>query len=150
MDGFARHLISLTIGGTVLTDSMLERAAVKIEKAAKEKIGDYQPEAGPFASWAGLAESTKEDRERKGFSPDEPLLRTGALRDSIEHRIGFQEAHVGSDSPVAEYQELGTNKIPPRSFLGGALFEQAPKIVEQLGVAMEMYLAGRGIRINIE
>ena len=142
---FAEHLVKLSVGGAVLTDHMLEYAAEKIEKAAKDKIGEYQPQAGPFGAWAQLASSTMDDRERKGFPEDEPLLRTGELRDSIEHNIGFQEAHIGSNSPIAEYQELGTDKIPPRSFLGGAAFEEAPKIVEMLGVEMKTYLVGEAV-----
>ena len=65
----------------------LEKAAVVVEKRAKEKIGEYQDQAGPFAGWADLADSTKADRIRQGYSEDEPGLRSGEMRDSIEHVV---------------------------------------------------------------
>jgi HK97 gp10 family phage protein len=155
---FAAHLVKLSIAGTILTDAMLEHVGAVVEKAAKDKIGDdEQAAAGPFASWAPLAQSTIEEKEYLGYvdhvSANDSLLRTGELRDSIEHKIGHQEVHIGSDSPVAEYQELGTSKIPPRSFLGGAAFEQTPKIIKKLGVEMEAFLIGKtvvGGRMKIE
>jgi hypothetical protein len=151
LEGFAAHLVGLSLGGEVLTDNMLEYTGKTVEKAAKDKFGEYQDEAGPFAEWAPLAESTKQDRIAKGFPEDEPLLRTGDTRDSIGHRVGFQEVEIGSDSEILEYLEFGTEKMPARSTLGGAAFEQAPKIVERLGVEMTAFLSGTNDRkIKIE
>jgi phage gpG-like protein len=53
---------------------------------------------------------------------DTPLLDTGQLRDSISAYVQMHDdehgrAVVGSDSEIAVYQELGTSRIPPRSFL---------------------------------
>ena len=53
----------------------LEVGAEMIEKEAKRPIGTYD------AGWQPLAESTKRDRVAKGFAEDEPLLRTGEMRD---------------------------------------------------------------------
>jgi phage gpG-like protein len=82
---------------------------------AKEKFGTYQHE------WAQLAEATQIDRGLKGFPINEPLLRTGELRDSIKFTVENGRAIVGSTSDIMVYQELGTastgwsNKgIPPR------------------------------------
>ena len=111
----------------------LERAAVIIETEAKAEIGHYQEAVGPFAAWAELADSTKADRVQRGFSENEPLLRTGALRDSIQHRSDNSDAMIGSDSPIAEYQELGTATIPPRSFLGGAAARKSEEAVNEIG-----------------
>ena len=39
----------------------------------------------------------------KGFTPDDPLLRTGQLRDSISHQVQGLDAVVGSTSEVMVY-----------------------------------------------
>jgi hypothetical protein len=143
--GMAVHLLGVAASQVELNQKLLERAAVIIEKRAKEKIGEYQQQSGPFMEWADLAESTERDREAKGYPDDEPLLRTGEMRDSIEHKVIGMEAHVGSDSDIAVYQELGTEKIPPRSFLGGAAFEKAQNIEKLVGENVALSLAGEGV-----
>jgi phage gpG-like protein len=128
------------------THAALERAARLVEAEAKASIGDYQPEAGQFAAWAQLADVTISEKEKLGYAPpDNPLLREGALRDSIEHVVGDKEAVVGSNSPVAEYQELGTQHIPPRSFLGGAAVRKGSDVAELLGSATVMALVGEEV-----
>jgi phage gpG-like protein len=127
---FATHLVERVERET---RTSLEEAARVVQAEAKRSIGDYQPAAGPFAAWAPLAASTQQDRVAKGFTPNDPLLRTGALRDSIGRKVGQREAVVGSDSPIAVYQELGTRTIPPRSFLGGAAVRKTDEVVGILG-----------------
>ena len=46
------------------------------------------------------------------------------LRRSIGHRSGADWTEIGSNSDVARWQEFGTDRIPPRSFLGRAMAEQ--------------------------
>lgn len=90
----------------------LEAIGAIVEAEAKKAIGTYD------FDWPQLAESTQHDRERKGFAPNEPLLRTGELRNSISHQVvSDHEVEIGSDSKVALWQELGTATIPPRPFL---------------------------------
>jgi hypothetical protein len=146
---FAEHLMVLGLANHVVEHRILEHACVEIEARAKEKIGEYQGAAGPFSAWAPLAQATIDDRVASGYSPDQPLLREGDMRDSIEHKVSGHEGHVGSDSDVALYQELGTSSIPPRSFLGGAAFELAPKIVEETGAEFTAFLSGGKQRIVI-
>lgn len=55
------------------------------------------------------------------------------------------EAYAGSDSDIAVYQELGTNRIPPRSFLGGAALRKEDEAVEVLGERMMMALVGKEV-----
>lgn len=123
----------------------LEKAAVIVEKRAKEKIGEYQDEAGPFAGWAELADATKDDRVRQGYPEDEPLLRTGEMRDSIEHVVADGEAQVGSNDDKAVWQELGTEHIPPRSFLGGAAVEKLDDVITLVGEHAVASLVGKGV-----
>ena len=95
-------------------------------KEAKEWIGFYHP------GWAPLAESTLEGwhghpgKIELGYAPpDNPLLRTGDMRDSIQSQAELAsygaEGVIGSESKIALYQEMGTSKIPPRPFLGGVM-----------------------------
>lgn len=114
----------------------LEVVAKTIEVEAKEEIGVYQPAVGPFDAWDPLAESTKADRVRQGYSEDEPLLRSGELRDSISHRVMGLAAIVGSTDDKAVWQEFGTEKIPPRPFIGPAYVKSFHKITEMAGFAV--------------
>ena len=123
----------------------LEKAAVVVEKRAKEKIGEYQDQTGPFIAWAELADATKEDRLRKGFTENDPGLRTGEMRDSIEHQVENSEAQVGSNDDHLVYFELGTSKQQPRSVLGGAVVDKMDKIMEIVGESAVAALVGQGV-----
>src|SRR5205814_4154762 len=98
----------------------LKKCVVAIEATAKAELGTYQGAVGPFDAWAPLAEATQQDRVAKGFTPDDPLLRSGELRDSISHQVEGLTAVAGSTSDVMVYQELGTPEIPPRAVMGPA------------------------------
>lgn len=132
---FAEYLLQAVAKEELALHDGLKAACKLIERDAKKKIGHYQGEVGPFQDWAELAESTKEDRLRKGFSENEPLLRTGELRDSIQNEVKGLEGIVGSKSPIAPYQEYGTAKIPPRPFIGPAAFQNKKKIQAIVGFA---------------
>ena len=123
----------------------LERVARLIEDEAKSSLGTYQEAAGPFAEWAELADSTKDERVRLGFPENEPGLRTGEARDSIEHVVGEHEAVIGSNDEHLEVFELGTVSQPPRSVLGSAAVRKAPEVAEILGESVVMGLVGRGV-----
>lgn len=103
-----------------------------VETEAKRVIGTYDH------GWPQLAQSTQEERARLGFHPNEPLLRTGELRESIETTAPVDEGravcgYVGSKDPVAKFQELGTRNIPPRPFLTGACVAKEKEIREVVG-----------------
>lgn len=111
------------------------RVIVKeIEETAKEEIGVYQPAYGAFESWAPLAEATKADRVRQGYSEDEPLLRSGELRDSIQSEVVGLAAIVGTKSEIGLWQEVGTSHIPPRPFIGPAYVREIGRLVELIGL----------------
>ncbi len=135
----------------------LEKSAQLVEKRAKAIIGHYQDDTGPFDKWADLADSTIADKTAQGYAPpDNPLLRDGSMRDSIEHTTGAHTALVGSDSDIAVYQELGTHgpgvgpsgyHVPPRSFLGAAAFQKEDEVAEMLGIAaLEMVFNGTPLK----
>jgi hypothetical protein len=126
----------------------LEAAGRAVASDAKAIIGHYQTsDTGPFGPWPPLSGSTLKQKSRRGFSPpDNPLLRTGALRDAIEHHVEGHTAHIGvPNGPVGDiafYQEMGTNIIPPRSFLGVALYRKADHVADLIGKAVTSVLMG--------
>lgn len=121
----------------------LHECATIIQEAAKEKLGHYQGASGKFASWKKLAESTKNERELLGYTRNDPLLRSGELRDSIEVESHATKAYIGVKSrpstdekedigDIAVWMEGGTASVPPRSFLGPALYENADRVAHEI------------------
>lgn len=143
--GLAAHMTRIALQQQDMERQALEKVAKIVKKRAKAKIGEYQEQAGPFIAWPELADATKSDRARKGYPDDEPLLRSGGMRDSIGHAVADGVAHVGSNDEKAVWQELGTSKIPPRSFLGGAAVESMAKVLEIVGESAALALAGEGV-----
>jgi phage gpG-like protein len=71
------------------------------------------------------------------------LLRTGELRDSIHHDVTELVATIGSTSEIAEWQEFGTERIPPRPFLGPAAVRNHDKMMDELGGAVTSAIVGK-------
>jgi hypothetical protein len=97
-----------------------------IRDDAKAALGTYE------YKWPRLAESTQADRVKKGFPEDEPGLRTGDMRASIEAKIFADErrAFVGSNSDKLVWFELGTKSQPPRPVLMGAAVHNSKEILK--------------------
>jgi hypothetical protein len=93
---------------------------------------------------APLAESTIRDKAAHGYKTPAPLLRSGEMRDSIEYVVHGDEGCVGSNSDVAVFQELGTSRIPPRSFLVSAAISSEDKIHRMAGASAVAALSGYG------
>lgn len=127
LEEFAALLVALPLEIEHANKHALERVAKLVKKDAKQVLGTYE------YGWPQLAESTQKQRERQGFPANEPLLRTGEMRDSIQYSYDHREARVGSNSDIAVYQELGTSKIPPRSFLKETLVRKMPEIEKIIG-----------------
>jgi len=151
---FCIHLAEVVVAVKVVEHHALENIGRLIERNAKAMIGHYQESVGPFPAWDELADSTKQDRSSKGYPENEPLLRDGTLRDSIEHEVQGGELVVGSKLDIAEYQEFGTKTIPPRPFIGPAAFSAKKHIEETLGLAvlhaLEYGAAGRFVPLRKE
>ena len=112
----------------------LEKAGALVAENARGRVGTYEGN-----DWPQLADTTVEDRVRHGYAPDEPLLRTGELRDSIGHQVDGNEVAVGSDLPIANYQENGTERVPPRPFVGPAMMHEGQHAAD---VAIQHMLSG--------
>ena len=117
---------------------IVEKACKIVQARAKSAIGrDHE-------LWAPLATSTIADKQAHGFPTPKPLLRTGELRDSIEYTVHGLEGAVGSDLDIAVYQELGTSRIPPRSFLVSSAISSEGKIHRMAGATAVAALSGFG------
>ncbi|WP_353192107.1 hypothetical protein [Pandoraea pnomenusa] len=139
---FAQHLVSLQAGVALELHRGLKRVAVAVDATARSEFGEYQPAVGPFEGWSPLADSTKAERERLGYTPDDPLLRSGELRDTLGNEVKGHEAVIGSTSDVMVYQELGTDTIPPRPVLGPSVERNHELIRKVLGRALVAGLVG--------
>ena len=124
---FTRFLSTRRVVVREAEERGLKSAGRLLVETAKDLIGTEDP------SWPPLADATVEEKERLGYvsqvSETDPLLRTGSLRASIVTQsqvttLGRGAVEIGSNDPVAEWQEFGTRTIPPRPFIGTALFRE--------------------------
>lgn len=146
---FATHLLEVEVGLYETLHRGLEEVAEMVEHSAKDKLGEYQPQVGPFPAWAPLSDYTLygwgwyPGKVDLGYAPpDNPLVREGDLRESIGHEVDHLDAVIGSPEDNALYQELGTSKMPPRPFLGPAGFENKEAIAKLVGAATVVGLVG--------
>ena len=131
--GLAAKLTALQGGALLAQQHALSEGAKIVHEEARDRIGTYQGAAGPFGAWPQLAQSTQDERVREGYSPNDPLLRSGDMRDSLEWNASPFQANIGSDSPVAKAQELGDgDDLPARSFLGGAAYSKEEEVVDKV------------------
>lgn len=126
----ANVFASAARGGGVASAAIAKAVGMEIMENAKERIGTYQEATGDFPAWEQLAESTQEQRAKAGFTPNDPLLRSGELRESITMRSEGNGAIVGTPLDVGLWMENGTEKIPPRPYLGPAAEHGASKVGE--------------------
>jgi phage gpG-like protein len=132
--GMVAKLAQVSIETDLAIQIAIEEAAELVRAAAAKLIGH------PNEVWAELAESTL---ARKGA--DTPLFETGEMRASIDKTIGHHIAWVGSNSDKAVWQELGTSRIPPRSFIGLAAIQSEDKIHKIATQCIGRALAGHGV-----
>lgn len=130
---FASFAAGLTVTINDGEHDLLDHAGKTIKEEAKSVIGTYS------YGWPPLAESTLKNK-----AADTPLLETGKMRDSIEHTVIMSEKTVciGSNEDTAVWQELGTSRIPPRSFLVGAATHKADEVVKAIGTKVHKLLIG--------
>jgi phage gpG-like protein len=97
----------------------LERAVTQVEAAVKDSLSHVP-----------------------GDDHSTPWIRTGGLRDSISHTVDESGALIGSNDPIAVYQELGTRTIPPRSFLASSAAGESDEVADSIGAAVVDSLRG--------
>jgi len=140
---FADHLAALQAGVTAQLEKGLDRAAKRVQKTAQEEIGHYQEAAGPFQKWEELTRGTQDDRERKGYTRNDPGLRSGAMRQSIERQRQGLQAAVGSNDDHLVWFEMGA-KAEPRSVLGLAAHRESEAVGQIIRDAVAHGLSGGG------
>lgn len=147
---FSAFLLAMEPIAKVAVHRGLEKGLKRIETTAKESIGTYQDGVGKFPAWAELADSTKQDRLRQGYTENDPLLRSGETRESIESHLHDMEGVVASDSDILYWQEVGTEHIPPRPVLGPAGLINEERVVRDLAEAYAIaWLGGVVLPIGI-
>lgn len=164
IEGFVRYL--RTMPERVLAGAQigLENAGRIVQEEARAELGHYQGAAGPFPEWQPLSDRTIEQRVLAGWTPDDPLKASGELALNIDlvsepGRVAVAVPHVfvgagTKEDPtrdigeVAIWMEQGTeaeHPVPPRPFLGAALFRKTEAAVEAVGEAYAAALAGRPV-----
>ena len=160
LGGFAAHLTGAVAAMERAEHHAMDRSARTVKRTAKAAIGTYQGGVGRYAPWEQLHAATLhggrsprtgyrfKGKVELGFASegnDNPLLRTGALRESIQHSTGHREAVVGSNSVYAAPLELGDpgNNTPPRSFLGASAMRHGHDTAEMVGRSVVAALLGR-------
>jgi hypothetical protein len=116
--------------------AIVAEIALKVYHLAREVIGSYA------FGWTPL----KPETIARKATGDSPLLETGEMRDSIGIEIeeDGKKAHVGSNDDKAVWQELGTSRIPPRSFLAGAAMRVSAEVPAIVMRHMAEAFAGGG------
>lgn len=115
---------------------------------AVAKFGVYQPQAGQFAPWKPLAPATRRIREEQGFTPNDPLLRTGKLRDSVGGMHGADWAEVGSNDKVMLIMEVGDDNTPARPVFGPTLVESETEIRAAVAQHVKSVFDKSGVRVR--
>ncbi len=117
IDGLARGLIRKAGD---FSDEMAAIAGVMLDSVEENFEKEGRPER-----WAPLAEETVEDRRKKGFGPEHPILqRTGTLAASVQETSSHNEALVHTNLRYAAIHQFGGDagrnkkvKIPARPFM---------------------------------
>lgn len=141
---FATHLQVLAIETRVVKHEVLEAAAEEVQETAKGMIGFYHDDP----HWEALSPEYEAAKVAAGYEPDAPLLRTGAMRDSITYVVTTDgnSAVVGTDDQKMVWHELGTDKMPPRPVMGPAGVHSAPRIALIASKMITSWLSGRGAK----
>jgi hypothetical protein len=90
LDGFRGLARDLRATANRMPEAVKKAAkttAKKMAADARDMFGHYQE------GWPQLDERTQQARERLGYTPDDPLLMSGALRDKVDSKVERSGAH---------------------------------------------------------
>lgn len=133
---------ALTTGMVVKLDQVkrecLDNGAKVIQEESKRVLGTYD------YGWPQLSTVTQDDREARGYTRNEPGLREGDMKDSIERTvISASEAQVGSNDDKMVYFDIGTPNQPPRPVFQPAAIAKEKEIARELGHSAVDVLTGK-------
>jgi phage gpG-like protein len=134
--GFVAKLEAIKHDMHDLGPAIVARACEMVAAEAKRVIGEG------YEDWPPLQPETLAKKMMNS-----PLLETGELRASIEWSTSANglEGWVGSNNDKALWHELGTAKIPPRSFLMGAAVHSEEAIHKMAAKAVHAVMLGKGL-----
>lgn len=84
---FAAHLMTRQAAVALELHAGLVEVANNVRDTARQELGTYQKAIGPFPAWAQLKEETQVERVRQGYTANDPLLRSGEMRDSVHREV---------------------------------------------------------------
>lgn len=105
----------------------------------QEQRANFAQQGRLYGYWPKLAASTKKDRERKGFSPNRPILeRTGKLKNGFKvSKFTKDEGEIVNTVKYAKYHQGGTSKMPKRKIIGST-----DKSRKAIGVIFTNHIVG--------
>lgn len=118
----------------------MRRAGTKVLAHARSKFGVYQPAVGEWARWMYLTDYTMTERIWQGFTPDDPLKRSGGLKKSLHLSIDNDRIVIGSNDERMIWHEMGTSRMPPRAVLGPALYEKRHEVAKIIGHSIARHM----------
>jgi hypothetical protein len=138
LGSFARFLVDeVIVNADTGRKEALEVMAKAIKSKARGVLGTHE------YGWPPLEPETI---ARKATG-DSPLLETGEMRDSIDYTIiePGKRAEVGSNSDIAVFMELGTERVPARSFLAQTGARHGKAAAELAGAIVAAAIADRRV-----
>jgi hypothetical protein len=138
LPGFSRFLAEMAIAMPLVEHLALDQAAAIVQAEAKRVLGTYD------YGWIPLAPATRADRVAQGYPADEPGLRSGDMRESIERQVSGDQAQVGSNDDHLVWFELGTVRQPPRSVLAEAARRKSEAVADTVGRVLHAHLKSGG------
>lgn len=123
----------------VCRDEFPKQGAAILRKRATTIFGDAN-ELVPDSP------ATQAEREALGYTPDQPLVVTGSLRDSVEEFTSDYVGGIGTRDPRMPPLECGFVNpktgvsTPPRPVFSTALRESLPEIEERVQVELSRIL----------
>jgi hypothetical protein len=132
--GFVAKLHAIERDMHDLGPGIVARACQMVYEEARRVIGEG------YSDWPQLQPATLAHK-----IANTPLLETGELRASIEWQSHGLKGEVGSNLDKAVWHELGTSRIPPRSFLAGAAQHMGPEIEKMAHKAVVAVMLGKGL-----
>jgi hypothetical protein len=137
--------VSHSVDNAIAVES--ESLGLQVRNEVRGRFGTYQD------GWPALAESTQHERQRQGFSPNDPLLRSGELQGAVEHQVtrtglfvGIQAGKALSDgadaATVMAAQEFpsASSHIPARPVFAGVAYHLERNVhAFGLGVAIALF-----------
>lgn len=149
IDGLIKKMALLPEIAQREVQKKMKESAMQVRDTAVKKFGEYQAAEGDYSAWPELKPETVAAKEKAGGAED-PLIGhydgkaknkvwPQPLRNTVGTKVDGFAAAVGTDDPLGEWHEYGTEDghIPPRPFLRPALYENQDNIKNNIKAGLE-------------